>query len=92
MKAGLCKRALIQLSYAIGVAKPLSINVNTYGTSTKSEEELVAIVEKNFDLRPGVLAKELDLKRPVYKETAAYGHFGRSGPGFTWEVPKALQL
>jgi len=92
VKAGLCKRALIQLSYAIGVAKPLSINVNTYGTSTKSEEELVAIVEKNFDLRPGVLAKELDLKRPVYKETAAYGHFGRSGPGFTWEVPKALQL
>jgi len=92
VKAGLCKRALIQLSYAIGVAKPLSINVNTYGTSTKTEEELVAIVEKNFDLRPGVLAKELDLKRPVYKETAAYGHFGRSGPGFTWEVPKALEL
>jgi len=92
VKAGLCKRALIQLSYAIGVAKPLSINVNTYGTSAKTEEELVAIVEKNFDLRPGVLAKELDLKRPVYKTTAAYGHFGRSGPGFTWEVPKALEL
>lgn len=92
VKAGLCKRVLIQLSYAIGVAEPLSVNVNTYGTGTKSEEELVAIVAKNFDLRPGVLARELNLKRPVYKETASYGHFGREGDGFTWEVPKTLEL
>lgn len=92
VKAGLCKRVLIQLSYAIGVAEPLSVNVNTYGTGTKSEEELEAVIAKNFDLRPGVLARELNLKRPVYKETASYGHFGREGDGFTWEVPKALEL
>ena len=92
VKAGLCKRCLIQLSYAIGVAEPLSVNVNTYGTGTKTEEELVAIINKNFDLRPGVMARDLQLKRPVYQETAAYGHFGRTGDGFTWEVPKTLEL
>jgi S-adenosylmethionine synthetase len=77
VKAGLAKRVLIQVSYAIGVAKPLSINVETYGTSAKSEEELVTIVENNFDLRPGCIIRDLQLKRPVYIKTASYGHFGR---------------
>jgi S-adenosylmethionine synthetase len=77
VKAGLCKRALIQVAYAIGVAEPLSINVEHYGTSTKTEEELVAIVKKNFDLRPGCIIRDLQLKRPVYIKTASYGHFGR---------------
>jgi S-adenosylmethionine synthetase len=90
VKAGLCGRCLIQLSYAIGVAHPLSINVNTYGTGARSEEELVKIVEANFDFRPGAIIKSLDLKKPKYFETAAYGHFGRSGAGFTWETPKTL--
>jgi S-adenosylmethionine synthetase len=92
VKAGLCKRCLIQLSYAIGVAEPLSVNVNTYGTSEKTEEELVEIVKKNFDLRPGCIQRDLQLARPVYTQTAAYGHFGRSEEGFTWETPKTLEL
>jgi S-adenosylmethionine synthetase len=78
------------LSYAIGVASPLSIFVETYGTSDKSQTELVEIVRNNWDLRPGVVVKELDLFRPIYQKTAAYGHFGR--PEFTWEQPKNLKL
>ena len=94
VKAGLCNRCLIQLSYAIGVPHPLSVNVETYGTGKKSEEELVKIVNDNFDLRPGCLVRDLDLKRPIYQRTAAYGHFGRSDePGFfTWEVAKPIDL
>jgi len=91
VKAGLCKRCLIQVSYAIGVARPLSINVETYGTGTKSEDELVKIVENNFDLRPGCLIRDLQLKRPIYAKTAAYGHFGRpQEKEFTWEQEKSL--
>lgn len=90
--AGLCRRVLIQLSYAIGVSHPLSINVNTYGTGTKTDAELIAIINKNFDLRPGCIIRDLQLKRPVFKKTAAYGHFGRDDPDFTWEQPKALEL
>jgi len=90
VKSGLCKRCLIQLSYAIGVAKPLSINVETYGTSPYTEQQLVAVVEKNFDLRPGCMVRDLELKRPVYIKTSAYGHFGRDEEGFTWEVAKKL--
>jgi S-adenosylmethionine synthetase len=78
------------LSYAIGVASPLSIFVETYGTSDKSQTELVEIVRNNWDLRPGVVVKELDLFRPIYQKTAAYGHFGR--PEFTWEQAKPLKL
>ena len=92
VKAGLCKRCLIQVSYAIGVAAPLSVNVETYGTSTKSEEELVVIVEKNFDLRPGCIIRDLQLKRPIYQPTAAYGHFGRNDKEFTWEAAKTLTV
>jgi S-adenosylmethionine synthetase len=91
VKAGYCERVLVQLAYAIGVARPLSINVNTYGTSEKSEAELVEIVEKNFDLRPGPIISELGLTRPIFQKTSTYGHFGRSGKEFTWEAPKALE-
>jgi len=88
VKAGLCNRVLIQVSYAIGVAEPLSINVETYGTGKKSDDELVEIVKKNFDLRPGCIIRDLELKKPIYLKTAAYGHFGRND--FSWEKPKAL--
>merc|ERR1712003_240961 len=88
VKAGLCKRVLVQIAYAIGIAEPLSITVFSYGTSTKSEQALMKIVKENFDLRPGKIVKELDLKKPIYQRTSAYGHFGRAG--FTWETPKKL--
>ncbi|KAK5882447.1 hypothetical protein CesoFtcFv8_021033 [Champsocephalus esox] len=88
VKANLCRRVLVQVSYAIGVAQPLSISVFTYGSSEKSESELLRIVNKNFDLRPGVIVRELNLKRPIYQQTASYGHFGRAE--FTWEMPKKL--
>ncbi|BFZ60170.1 methionine adenosyltransferase sam2 [Saitoella coloradoensis] len=88
--AGLAKRALVQLSYAIGVAEPLSIFVESYGTSDKSSDELVAIIRKNFDLRPGVMVRELKLQTPFYLSTASYGHFtDQSKP---WEQPKKLEL
>ncbi|XP_035524201.1 methionine adenosyltransferase II, alpha a [Morone saxatilis] len=89
VKAGLCKRVMVQVSYAIGVAHPLSVSIFHYGTSQKSEKELLEIVKKNFDLRPGVIVRDLDLKKPIYQRTAAYGHFGRDD--FTWEVPKKLK-
>jgi S-adenosylmethionine synthetase len=90
VKAGLCRRCLIQVSYAIGVAHPLSLNVNTYDTGTKSEEEILAIINKNFDLRPGVIVRDLDMRKPIFRATAKYGHFGRDG--FAWEVPKKLEF
>jgi len=90
VKAGLCKRVLVQLSYAIGIAHPISISIFSYGTSDRSEEELLRIVKKNFDLRPGGIVKALDLRKPIYQRTAAYGHFGRKE--FTWEQPKELDL
>jgi len=87
---GLCKRALVQLSYAIGVSEPLSIFIDTYGTCVKgkTEADLLKIINSNFDLRPGVIVKELDLTKPIYEKTACYGHFGRSS--FPWEKPKKL--
>uniref|UniRef100_A0A3B5B628 S-adenosylmethionine synthase n=1 Tax=Stegastes partitus TaxID=144197 RepID=A0A3B5B628_9TELE len=88
VKAKLCRRVLVQVSYAIGVAHPLSISLFTYGSSQKTETELLHIVNKNFDLRPGVIVRELNLKRPIYQQTASYGHFGRAE--FSWEVPKKL--
>ncbi|KAK6492634.1 S-adenosylmethionine synthase-like [Huso huso] len=88
VKAGLCKRVLVQLSYAISVSRPLSISVFHYGTSSKDEDELLEIIQKNFDLRPGVIVRELGLKRPIYQKTACYGHFGREE--FPWEKPKTL--
>eukprot|EP00158_Paraphelidium_tribonemae_P002307 Partr_v1_DN25271_c0_g1_i1_m16842 putative Catalyzes the formation of S-adenosylmethionine from methionine and ATP (By similarity) len=88
--AGLAKRVLVQLSYAIGIAEPTSVYVDTYGTGKKSNAELLAIIKNNFDLRPGVIVKELDLFKPIYHKTASYGHFGRSE--FSWEQPKALKF
>jgi len=89
--AGLTKRVLVQVSYAIGVPEPLSIYVDTYGTGSKSDAEILEIVKKNFDLRPGCLARDLRLKRPIYQKTAAFGHFGRDDPDFTWETVKTLK-
>jgi S-adenosylmethionine synthetase len=88
VKAGLCKRCLVQLSYAIGIAEPLSISVFTFGTSIKTPQEILKIVNDNFDLRPGVIMKSLGLRQPIYEATSAYGHFGREG--FPWENPKEL--
>jgi S-adenosylmethionine synthetase len=90
VKAGLCRRVLVQVAYAIGIAKPLSLFIDDYGTGKVSKEELIAIVNKNFDLRPGVIVRDLGLKTPIYNSTAKYGHFGR--PGFSWETPKTLVL
>lgn len=83
--AGLADKCEIELSYAIGVARPLSIFVDTFGTGKLSNEKLVEIVIENFDLRPGAIIKNLDLRRPIYKQTAAYGHFGRTDIELPWE-------
>uniref|UniRef100_A0A8C1L4M7 S-adenosylmethionine synthase n=1 Tax=Cyprinus carpio TaxID=7962 RepID=A0A8C1L4M7_CYPCA len=90
VKAKLCRRVLVQVSYAIGVAYPLSISLFTYDSSEKTEKELLQIVNKNFDLRPGVIVRDLNLKRPIYQSTACYGHFGRSE--FPWEMAKSLKV
>ncbi len=83
--SGIAKKCEIELAYAIGVAKPLSILVNTYGTGKISDEEIVKLVEDNFDLRPSAIIKNFNLRRPIYKQTAAYGHFGRSDIDVPWE-------
>uniref|UniRef100_A0A4W3ILJ3 S-adenosylmethionine synthase n=1 Tax=Callorhinchus milii TaxID=7868 RepID=A0A4W3ILJ3_CALMI len=88
VKAGLCQRVLVQVAYAIGVAHPLSISIFSYGTSQRSDNELMEIVRENFDLRPGVIVRDLNLKRAIYQKTACYGHFGRNE--FPWEVAKKL--
>jgi S-adenosylmethionine synthetase len=91
--AGLTHRALVQVSYAIGVAHPLSIHVESYGTSIGcTDADLLKVVNANFDLRPGMIIRELDLLRPIYRKTAAYGHFGRNDPDFTWEHSKTLDV
>eukprot|EP01056_Protomagalhaensia_sp_Gyna25_P005273 Protomagalhaensia_sp_Gyna_25__5272@NODE_650_length_2913_cov_368_691719_g506_i0_p1_GENE_NODE_650_length_2913_cov_368_691719_g506_i0NODE_650_length_2913_cov_368_691719_g506_i0_p1_ORF_typecomplete_len392_score79_26SAdoMet_synt_C/PF02773_16/3_6e65SAdoMet_synt_M/PF02772_16/6_7e47SAdoMet_synt_N/PF00438_20/3_8e43_NODE_650_length_2913_cov_368_691719_g506_i016632838 len=88
--AGFCSRALVQVSYALGVARPLSLYVTSYGTVKKglSDQDLEAIVARNFDFRPGCIVQQLDLKRPIFSGTAAYGHFGRKG--FSWEEVRDL--
>lgn len=83
--AGLAKKCEIELAYAIGVAEPVSIMVETFGTGKVSEEKLVELVKANFDLRPGAIIKDLDLRKPIFSKTSAYGHFGREEEGFTWE-------
>jgi S-adenosylmethionine synthetase len=90
VKAGLCRRCLVQISYAIGVAKPLSVLVFSYGTSLLSEAELLDVVHSNFDLRPGMIIKEMNLKRPIYEPTAENGHFGHDS--FPWEKPRQLVI
>ena len=84
--AGLASRCLVQISYAIGVARPTSVMVETYGTGKITDDKLTALVLEHFDLRPKGIVKMLDLLRPIYKKTAAYGHFGRDEPEFSWEA------
>jgi S-adenosylmethionine synthetase len=83
--AGLARRFELQLAYAIGVARPLSINVQTWGTGAVPDDRLVDIIERTFDLRPGAIIRDLDLQRPIYRQTAAYGHFGRPDLDLPWE-------
>jgi S-adenosylmethionine synthetase len=91
--AKLARRCEVQFAYAIGVAQPVSMLVHTFGTGVVSDEKLSAAVAKVFDARPGLLTQELDLRKPIYRKTAAYGHFGREEPEFTWEkTPKLEQL
>jgi S-adenosylmethionine synthetase len=85
VSAGLARKAEVQLAYAIGVAEPVSVMVDAFGTESVPEERITALVRENFVLTPKGIIEALDLRRPIYKATAAYGHFGRSGPGFTWE-------
>ncbi|RLT41028.1 MAG: methionine adenosyltransferase, partial [Chloroflexi bacterium] len=83
--AGLADRCEIQLAYAIGVARPLSINVETFGTGTINDERIVELISQHFDLRPGAIIRDLNLRRPIYRQTAAYGHFGRDDISLPWE-------
>ena len=83
--ACLAKKCEIQLAYAIGVAHPVSIMVDTFGTGVKSDEELAALIEKTFDFRPAAIIERLDLRRPIYQKVATYGHFGRDDLDLTWE-------
>ena len=92
MAAGLADKCEIQLSYAIGVAQPTSIMVDTFGTGKLSDEKLVEIIGENFDLRPAGIIKMLDLRRPIYKQTAAYGHFGRNELNLPWEQLDKVEI
>ncbi|MBE2224361.1 MAG: methionine adenosyltransferase domain-containing protein, partial [Anaerolineae bacterium] len=83
--AGLAERCEVQVAYAIGVAHPLSVNVETFGTSELSSDQLVELISEHFDLRPGAIIRDLDLRRPIYRQTAAYGHFGRTDIDLPWE-------
>ena len=83
--AGLAKRVEIQVAYAIGVSHPLSINVETFGTGEVPDEQIAQIVLENFDLRPGAIIRDLNLRRPIFKKTASYGHFGRDDLDLPWE-------
>jgi S-adenosylmethionine synthetase len=91
--AGLADRAEVQLAYAIGVADPVSVRVETFGTGKVADAKLTELVRKNFSLTPKGIIESLNLRRPIYQKTAAYGHFGRTEPEFTWEATdKAAQL
>jgi S-adenosylmethionine synthetase len=90
--SGMADKCEVQVAYAIGVAEPVSIMVDTFGTGKVDEEEIVAKVRKVFDMRPAGIIKTLDLKRPIYRRTAAYGHFGRAEDGFTWEKTDKVSL
>lgn len=90
--AGLASRCLVQISYAIGVARPTSVMLETYGTGRIADDKLTALVLEHFDLRPKGIVQMLDLLRPIYKKTAAYGHFGRDEPEFSWESADKAQI
>jgi len=83
--AGLADRCELQLAYAIGVAHPLSINVETFGTGKIADDEIVRLINANFDLRPGAIIRDLNLRRPIYRRTASYAHFGRTDIDAPWE-------
>ncbi len=83
--AGLADRCEVQLAYAIGVARPLSINVETFGTGQIADDKIATLIDEHFDLRPGAIIRDLDLRRPIYRQTAAYGHFGRTDVDLPWE-------
>jgi len=83
--AGVAERLEVHVSYAIGVARPTSVAVETFGTGAIPDPEIVLLIQENFDLRPGAIIRDLDLRRPIYKPTAAYGHFGREDLDVTWE-------
>jgi S-adenosylmethionine synthetase len=83
--AGLAERCELQVAYAIGMARPLSINVETFGTGKVSDEKIAQLVDEHFDLRPGAIIRDLDLRRPIFRQTAAYGHFGRDDIQLPWE-------
>jgi S-adenosylmethionine synthetase len=86
VKSGLASRAEVQLAYAIGVAEPVSVMVNTFGTGKIEDDRIAEIVRENFSLTPAGMIKQLNLRRPIYRKTAAFGHFGRTGESFTWEA------
>ena len=90
--AGLAERCEVQVAYAIGVANPVSLMVNTFGTGVVSEQQIEALIQEHFDLRPKAIIQNLDLLRPIYRNTAAYGHFGRTEPEFTWEYTDKADL
>jgi S-adenosylmethionine synthetase len=91
--AGLAERCQIQVAYAIGIAHPLSILVDCFGTNVVSQDMIESLIREHFDLRPGAIIRDLDLRRPIYRKTASYGHFGREDADFTWEqVDKADTL
>ena len=90
--SGIAKKCEVQLAYAIGVAKPVSILVNTYGTAKISDEEIIKIIQDNFDLRPAAIIETFDLRRPIYKQTAAYGHFGRTDIDLPWEKTDKIDV
>jgi S-adenosylmethionine synthetase len=90
--AGLAKKCEVQLAYAIGVAKPVSILVDTFGTGVIPEDKIINLIQEYFDLRPAGIIKELDLRKPVYRQTAAYGHFGRTDIELSWERTDKAEL
>ncbi|HSV85655.1 MAG TPA: methionine adenosyltransferase domain-containing protein, partial [Levilinea sp.] len=89
---GLAERCEIQVAYAIGVASPLSINVETFGTGLIPDDDIARLVEEHFDLRPGAIIHDLDLRRPIYRQVAAYGHFGRDDLDLSWERTDKARL
>jgi S-adenosylmethionine synthetase len=89
--AGLADKCEVQVAYAIGVARPVSLMVETFGTGKLSHDRIVELIGKHFDLRPKGIIQSLDLLRPIYRKTAAYGHFGRDEPEFTWEALDKVQ-
>jgi S-adenosylmethionine synthetase len=83
--AGLAERFEVEVAYGIGIAKPISVSVETFGTGKVPDERILALIDRHFDLRPGAIIRDLDLLRPIYRQTAAYGHFGRTDIDLPWE-------